>query len=245
MKSLALKSSLVISFVVAFFVIGGIILVREKQARSQPVLQVKRYPHEHLPMSAWEPKAQLHADTYQLRKDETLASVARLRYAHQRYADVIKLYNHIENESRIATGTTLRVPDISIILAQEGVTKVVAAEVELILCSRAKYDSVLDQLRDRRPRKGGGYEIPEEVKRELQEAADDLQQATGNLKAGKAGVSGVPKSMIGQLEQCMGGMRELALGEHEDPNGYDTDLVRQHYALALAYAIIWARAGFK
>jgi hypothetical protein len=50
--------------------------------------------------------------------------------------------------------------------------------------------------------------------------------------------------MIGQLEQCMQLMRELALG-HLDPYGYDIDVVQQRYALALAYAIIWARAGFK
>src|SRR5207253_2950869 len=90
MKSLALKSSLVISLAVGLLIICGIILVRQKQGRLQP-LQAKRYTHEHLAMSAWEPKAKLHADTYKLRNDETLASVAKLRYGHQNYAGVIKL----------------------------------------------------------------------------------------------------------------------------------------------------------
>lgn len=242
MKSLALKSSLVISFAVGLLIIGGIILVRQKQGRLQPTLQAKRYTHEHLAMSAWEPKAKLHADTYKLRNDETLASVAKLRYGHQNYAGVIKLYNHIEDELHLEAGTTLRVPDISAILAEEGVTKAIAAEVELILCSRAKYDNVKDKLGTLQAQVDGTYAVPEDVKRELREAADDLQQATVNLKATKAG--GVPKSMIGQLEQCMQLMRELALG-HLDSYGYDIDVVQQRYALALAYAIIWARVGFK
>lgn len=244
MKSLALKSSLVISFAVGLLIIGGIMLVRQKQGRLQPTLQAKRYTHEHLAMSAWEPKAKLPADTHKLRNDETLASVAKLRYGHQNYAGVIKLYNHIEDELHLEAGTILRVPDISAILAEEGVTKVIAAEVELILCSRAKYDNVKDKLGILQAQVDGTYAVPEDVKRELREAADDLQQATVNLKATRAGVSGVPKSMIGQLEQCMQLMRELALG-HLDSYGYDIDVVQQRYALALAYAIIWARAGFK
>ena len=40
----------------------------------------------------------------------------------------------------------------------------------------------------------------------------------------------------------MAGMRELAVGVHADPNGYDIDMVQQRYALAIAYGIIWARA---
>lgn len=43
----------------------------------------------------------------------------------------------------------------------------------------------------------------------------------------------------------MGVMRDLAEGDHSDPNGYDIDIVQQKYAFALAYAIIWAREGFK
>ncbi len=97
MKSLALK--VIISFAVGVLLIGGIILVRQKQARVQPKLQVKRYPHEHLPSSAWEPKDKVHADSYTLRKDETLASVAVRTYGHQNYHRVIKLYNHIEDET--------------------------------------------------------------------------------------------------------------------------------------------------
>jgi hypothetical protein len=167
MKSWALKSSLVISFAVGLLIIGGIILVRQKQGPLQPTLQAKRYTHEHLPRSDWEPQAKLHADTYKLRNGETLASVARLRYGHQNYAGVIKLYNHIEDELQLEAGTTLRVPDISAILAEEGVTKVIAAEVELILCSRAKYDNVKDKLGTLQAQVDGTYAVPEDVKRAL------------------------------------------------------------------------------
>ena len=75
------------------------------------------------------------------------------------------------------------------------------------------------------------------------EAADDLQQATESLKVIKPGVGGVPSRMIGQLEQCMNEMRGLT--EHLDSYGYDIDMVQQRFALALMYAITWARDGFK
>jgi len=182
---------------------------------------------------------------YTLRRDETVASFAALRYGHQYYYHVIKLYNHIEDEGHIETDSTLRLPDISVILSEEGFTKVAARELELILCSRAKYDKVVDRLWALRIQADSSYVIPEAVKLELLEAADDLQQATESLKASKAGVSRMPGRMIGQLEQSMTGMRDLARGEHSDPNGYDIDMVQQRYALALTYAIIWARAGFR
>ena len=84
-----------------------------------------------------------------------------------------------------------------------------------------------------------------EVRRELLEAADDLQQATESLKQPRSGVTAMPRHMIDQLEQNTFGISELAEGEHSDPNGYDIDIVQQRYALAIAYAIIWAREGFK
>ena len=244
MKSDVFKASLIVSSAVGVLVIGGIILVRQKTASSQPKLHAEHYPHKHLASSEWEARAKLHSVAYTLRKDETLASVARLRYGHQNYFRVIKLYNHIEDENHIQSGLVLRLPDLSTILAEEGLMKVAAAEVELILCSRAKYDKVVDQLWALRVHADGSYAVPEGVKQELLEAADDLQQATERLKASKAGVSRVPGSMIGQLEQSMTGMRNLAWGEHADPNGYDIDMVQQRYALALAYAIVWAREGF-
>jgi hypothetical protein len=245
MKSLTLKIRLIITLAVVVLVIGGIILLRQKPAWWQPEIQAKRYPHKHLPPSEWEPRAKLNADTYALHNGETLADVAVLRYGHQKYAGVIKLCNHIEDETHIEAGSNLHLPDMSAILAEEGVTKVAAGEVELILCSRAKYDKVVDQLLALRLHANGSYETPEPLKLELLEAADDLQTATENLKASKAGMSGVPKSMIGQLEQGMTGMRDLAWGNNADPNSYDIDMVQQRYALALAYAVIWAREGFK
>ncbi len=244
MKSLALKSSLIISLALGVLIIGGILLVRQKPVL-QPATQATRYPHVHLPSSEWEPKAKLPADTYTLRNSETLASVAVRRYGHQNYSRIIKLYNHIEDEAHIEAGTTLRLPDITAILSEEGLTKVAAGEMEMILCSRAKYDRVVDQLWALSPNAGGSYTVAEGVKRELMEAADDLQQATESLQIGRAGVGRPPASMIGQLKQCMGIMRALALGEPVDPESYDIDMVQQRYALALAYAILWARDGFK
>lgn len=239
-----MKPSLIFGLIVAVLLVGGIILVRQK-TRGQPKLEATRYPHEHLRSSEWEPKAKLGAVDYTLQKDQTLDNLAKLRYGHQKYYGVIKLYNHIEDERHIAADSKLRLPDLSVILAEEGLTKVAAREVELILCSRAKYDRVVDQLWALRVQSDNTYAVPEGVKKALLEAADDLQQATESLKASRAGVSKAEGSMIGQLEQSMTGMRDLAWGDHSDPNGYDIDMVQQRYALALTYAITWGRDGFK
>ena len=220
-------------------VFGSVSCSRHQRATLQ---QLKRYPHEHLQAPAFEPLDKLKTVEYKLREGETLASVARLRYGHQKYSSVIKLYNHIEDETKVAANQTLRLPDVSDILAQEGLAKVVPQEVNLILCSRAKYDRVLDQLRTLgSPR--GTDSIPDNIKRELFEAADDLRQATENLKLLKPGVSAAPLRTIGQLEECMGQIWELT--ERLDSYGYDIDMVQQRFALALTYSIIWARDGFK
>ena len=223
--------------VFALCLIGGVFGCRQK---SETVQQFKRYPHEHLPASDFEPLAKLQTVEYKLREGETLASVARLRYGHQHYSRVIKLYNHIEDEAQVAANTTLRLPDISAILAEEGISKVVPQEVNLILCSRAKYDKILGQLKAF-PR--DTQSVPDSLKQELFEAADDLQQATESLRVIKPGVNAVPLRTIGQLEQCMWGMRGLTEGL--DSYGYDIDMVQQRFTLALTYAIIWARDGFK
>lgn len=200
-------------------------------------LQKRSYPHEHLQASALEPLAKLHTVEHTLREGETLESVATQRYGHRHYYRVIKLHNHIDDEAQVRASQTLRLPDLSVILAEEGLTKVIPQEVSLILCSRAKYDKVLEQLR--------AHQVSDDVKRQLLEAADDLQQVTKSLRVIKPGMTGAPLRMIGQLEQSMEGMRVFADTGQFDSYGYDIDMVQQRYALALTYAIIWARDGFK
>jgi hypothetical protein len=241
-KPLSWKTGVVI-VALGVLALGGILLLRPKPALVQP--QTKRYPHEHLQTSALEPNDRLHTAEYTLRNGETLAEVARLRYGHQHYSRVIKLYNRLEDEQRIPAGYQLRLPDISVIVAEEGLTKVAAREVALILCARAKYDRVVKQLWALRIERTNTSQPPEDVRRELLEAADDLQQATENLKQTRPGITAVPRHMISQLEQNTTAIRALAEGEHSDPNGYDIDMVQQRFTLALAYAIIWAREGFK
>ena len=229
----------VLHLVLLLLVFGSVSCSRQQRATLQ---QVKHYPHEHLQASAFEPLDKLRTVEYKLREGETLASIARLRYGHQKYYSVIKLYNHIEDETKVEVNDTLRLPDVSDILAQEGLTRVIPQEVNLILCSRAKYDRILDQLRTLHGPTGTDS-IPENLKQELFEAVDDLQQVTESLKVLKPGVSAVPVRTIGQLEGCAGQM--LGLTEGLDSYGYDIDMVQQRFALAITYAIIWARDGFK
>jgi len=243
MKLLSWKAGLIVSVALCLLVLGGVIVFRQKRATAEP--EAKRYPHAHLQTSALEPRAKLRTVDYILPRGETLAGVAKLRYGHQNYSGVIKLYNNLKDEGQVAADYKLRLPEMSVILAEEGLTKVAAQEMALILCSRAKYDYVVDQLWALRTQSHGNHQLPEGIKRELLEAADDLRQVTESLKVIKPGVSGVPGKMIGQLEQAMDGMKILAERGFSDSYGYDIDMVQQRYALALTYAIIWAREGFR
>ena len=234
---------LIAAAAVTILVVAGILTIRRSSWLTTKV-QAQRYPHQHLPSSEWEPKAGLNP--YTVGEGDSLASIADLRYGHQNYSGVIKLVNHIENETVIAKGAILRLPDISTIMTEAGFTKVAPAEMEMILCSRAKYERVKNQLsalrRDRPLRER--LAVPQNISKELLEAADDLQQATESLKANKPGTSRSPAKMIRQLEQSMSLMRELAQGAN-DGYGYDIDIVQQRYGLGLTYGIIWARDGFK
>lgn len=185
------------------------------------------------------------AGLYTLREGESLAGVAERRYGHQKYYEIIKLHNHLSDAFTVAAGTKLDLPDISNIFAEEGLTRVAGAEVEMILCSRAKYDKVKNQLWALRRDHGGGEQVvvPQTMSQELLEAADDLRQATESLRTNKPNISRPPAKMIRQLEDAMSTMRELAKGAN-DGYGYDIDMVQQRYAHALTYAMIWAREGF-
>ncbi len=230
---------------VAILIVAGVLIAR-RISWSKPKVQAQRYLHKHLPSSEWEPAARFTDASRTLRQGETLANIARLRYGHQHYSDIIKLYNHIAEA--VPVGTSLRVPDISTILTEEGFARVAGPEMEMILCSRAKYDKIVDQLRavKREPPLHQGAVtavMPQTIKQELSEAADDLQQATESLKTNKPGTIRPPAKMIGQLESAMRGMRQLAEGRLDD-YGYDIDLVQQRYALGLSNGIVWAREGF-
>jgi hypothetical protein len=240
------RSRFLIAGIIAVILIAtGLALLRRRSWR-KPEVQTARYLHQHLPASAWEPTATLSAAPYTVREGDTLANIARRRYGHERYSGVIKLYNHIEDETAVPVGAVLRLPDISTILTEEGFARVAAAEMEMILCARAKYAKVERQLWEVRgdaPLDEHIVAIPQKTKQELLEAADDLQQATESLKKLKPGTTRPPAKMIGQLESVMYGMRQLADGLIDD-NGYDIDIVQQRYGLAMTYGIIWAREGF-
>ena len=228
----------------AVVVLAAITFAVRRYSKAKPI-PAARHIHQHLPPSEWEPTSSL-STAYILREHDSLASIATQRYGNQRYFEVIKVYNRIENADTIPQGTTVRVPDISTILAEEGFTKVAAPEMEMILCSRAKFERVKDQLSELRNHIAlrERVSLPPNVKQELLEAADDLQQATESLKRARPGVSAAPTKMIGQLESVMQIVRELADGSN-DGYGYDIDIVQQRYALGLTNGIIWSREGFK
>src|SRR5215203_3176636 len=100
MKLLSWKTCLIVGVALCLLVLAGVIVFRQKPATAQP--EAKRYPHEHLQTSALEPRAKLHTVDYTLPRGETLAGVAKLRYGHQNYSAVIKLYNNLKDEGQVA-----------------------------------------------------------------------------------------------------------------------------------------------
>ncbi len=234
----------IITFVISGIILGAFLLYRHP-AKKTTLQQIQHYPHQHLSKSEYEPGAKLSEISYTLNAGDTLDNLATLRYGHENYYRVIKLYNHIEDERNIESGKKLKLPNLIDILTEEGFTKVANTEAELILCARAKYEKVKGQLRGLRrgiPRER--VIVPEDLKLALFEAADDLDEAVIKLQANKPGVAQIPKSLIGQLKHNAAGMRSLADGD-SDENNYDLVIVQQSFALALSYAIIWARDGFK
>lgn len=225
--------------------IAGVLFIEHNSSKRQASKQTRRYPHGHVSPAEYEADAELKAHSYTLSDGDTLERIATLRYDHRYYDRIIKLSNHIEDENNVKAGTHLRLPDLVDVLTEEGFTKVASSQSELILCSRAKYGKVKEQLRAlRREAKGDRVIVREDVRLVLLEAASDLEEAIDGLKANKPGVTQSPRSMIGQLEQNAGSLRELAGGAN-DGYGYDIDIVEQRYALALSYGIIWAKEGFK
>ena len=234
----------VATFALGLLIVGVLFIQRDSSKRQASQVTI-RYSHIHLSRTEYEAGAELNAQSYALSKGETLERVATLRYDHRYYDRIVKLSNDIEDENSVKAGTRLRLPNLIDILTEEGFTKVAPSESELILCSRAKYEKVKDQLGAlRREAKRDRVIVPEDKKLALLEAASDLEEAIDGLKAPKPGVTQAPRSMIGQLEQNAASLRELAEG-FNDGYGYDLDIVEQRYALALSYGVIWAREGFK
>jgi hypothetical protein len=225
--------------VAAFLVVGGV-FIRSRKSRLKSSVELQRYPHQHLSRSEWEQSAKLPAGLYKLREGDSIAGVAERRYGHERYSDVIQLHNKLPNASSVAAGTELDLPDLSTIFAEEGLTRVAGPEVEMILCSRAKFDRLKNQLAIVR-QTSERVTVPQSIRQELLEAVDDLQQATDNLKHPRPGLINSPVKTIRQFEDAMYWMRGLANGSNGD---YDIDMVQQRYAHAIANAIIWAREGF-
>jgi hypothetical protein len=244
MKLFTLRIARLTAFTLGVLV-AAVLFSQHSCSNRQSSQQTRRYPHVHVSRAEYEADAELDAHSYTLSEGDNLERVATLRYDHRYYDRIIKLSNHIEDENKVKAGTQLRLPNLIDILTESGFTKVAPSESELILCSRAKYGRVKDPLWALRQKANRDRVIvPKDIRLALLEAASDLEEAIGALRANKTGVTQAPRSMIGQMEQNAGSLRELADGAN-DGYGYALDMVEQRYALALSYGVIWAREGFK
>jgi len=181
---------------------------------------------------------------YDLQAGDTLDSVAEKRYGHRSYYRIIKLYNHIEDERRIEPGTRVKTPELRSVLSEENAHGEMMPEIDRVLCARSKFVMVEKRLQDLRIEAGRAQLVlPDDIRQLLIEAADELEKATAGFEKPVVVGSTRPSSTIGQLRAVSSNLRQLSRGSN-DGYGYDLDLVHQQLGLALAYEILWARAGF-
>ncbi len=183
---------------------------------------------------------------HRVKAGETLWALSERRYGNRHYSKIVQLYNHIDDPKALRAGDEIRLPSLTVILAEEGLTNVMRDEVSSILNARTWYMEVEERLWILRSgtRRGEVVEIPEEVKHALRKAADETERAAAGFGINKPGVKQTPTSLIGQLTRTVTNVRRIATG-WSDGYGYDLDMVHQRLAWAMYYGIIWARNGFE
>lgn len=201
-----------------------------------------------------QPRIQQKESFYRVRSGDTLENIAWQRYGNRCYMGLIAMHNEMEDSYRLVVGDTLRLPDLTAILAETGLTALVGAEMESILAAREAYVDVehaLWTIRQSAPRVTGDpgtprpvLDLPEHVVASLVAASELLRSAARGLGQPRERVINPPHHLIGQLQKAADNLDRQARGI-QDGYGYDMDMVHQRIALALRYAIIWAREGFQ
>ncbi|MHC4249258.1 MAG: alpha/beta hydrolase fold domain-containing protein [Planctomycetota bacterium] len=178
-----------------------------------------------------------------VKSGDTLWKLAQRLYGNRHFARVIALHNNIADAAKLSVGLDLRVPDLKMLLVDEGLCEVAESEVDAILGAHALFREHERRLLDTRKGKGHAkVAVPEAVADDLREAAKRIDTAIAGLRA-KRDVKTIPRLMIGQLEGVSRNLKELAGGSN-DGYGYDIDMVHQRLVHAICNGIKWSRSGF-
>ena len=191
---------------------------------------------------------------HRVKSGDTLESIVRQRYGNRCYMGLIAAHNGLVDSRLLVVGDTLRLPDLAVILAQEGLTPLVGAEMKSILAARETYAGVqleLWTIRRNALRIAGDpgtprptLDLPEHVVASIVAASGQLRSAARGLRQPREGIINPPHHLIGQLEKAAENLDPQSQGI-QDGYGYDIDMIHQRIALALKYAIIWAEEGFR
>jgi len=179
-----------------------------------------------------------------VKKGDTLWMLGVRLYGNRHFARVIALHNNITDPTKLRVGLVLRVPDLKMLLVEEGLCETAESEVDAILRARALFRRHGRRLVDiRRGTRHQRVVVPEAVADDLREAAKCIDSAITWLRAKKS-VEAIPQLMIGQLENFSRNLKELAGGSRNE-NNYDLDMVHQRLVHAIYNGIKWARSGFR
>ena len=181
---------------------------------------------------------------HRLRLGESLDVVAVAYYGHRHYAQVIELFNAINDPSGLEPGAIIRTPKLDAILAEEGVAPMMPYEVYTMLSARAAYMEVESELRSIRTRSRNGYvEVPPDIQAVLRKASQDMWDVAMGLRVVKPGVVAIPNRAIGQLQAISHHLSKISYGAM-DAYGYDLDMIHQRLAWVICNEIVWARNGY-
>lgn len=183
---------------------------------------------------------------YTLKQGDTLWDISRARYGNRHYSAIVMTHNNISDPSSLTTGTAIKLPDLDILMEQEGVNRMAKEEMELILSANTLFLSSKSVLVEARRGKRGEQplKIPNATSESLVLAADKIDQAIKNLSNGSVEGREAPKSLILQLSKIPDELRKLANGSN-DGYGYDLDMVQQRMVRAINNSIHWSREGFQ
>ena len=185
--------------------------------------------------------------THIFKKGETLWALGETYYTQRHYYQFIKLYNHIEDETRITFGSELKVPPLEVMLTDTSmVAPSIQKEMQQLLQARALFvevDQLLWQLR-RNTNFKGRQVLPDTVKQNLLEAATIVESVTTQLLTPREDFVKQPPRDVYGLTALSKNLRSLADGAN-DGYGYDLDMVHQDWVRATLRIIALAKRSYQ
>ena len=155
---------------------------------------------------------------YVVKSGDTLQGIAQQRYGNPHYWAVLRIYNDIEEDTRLRPKQVIKTPDLKTLLTKEGLVPMMEREVDAVLKVRSVFREAEGRLLEvRRGKKSPHVDIPDDLKATLNAAVGSVDVAINGLKEKKHGVGAIPGKMIGQqdgsLVDCCNGSVSTSNGQ--------------------------------